>query len=830
MLVRAETTNPSSREPNRRATRPLWIVALACTATLACAPGIDGQLDEAQSLVAEGRPMAALPLLQNVVRRQPDDAPANLLLGQVLLQIGRTRGAFVPLQRALESERWAVPAGLLMASAHLRAGRPRPALETVNQILATHPDQPSALRIRATAELQIGSVEEALADARHILEVAPGDAQAPILAGTALTRLGRLDEAETLLVDLESTARKQGSASQDARACSALASFLEAGRRDPARAGATWRSCLERHPVDPAVLQGASAFFDRRGDRASSLAALRNALEHEPTALGIRLALAQRLAAGGDLAAGDRLLLEGAEQTAGPGPDDAATASGGAGGSRAGHAWQALANFRQLHGDLEGARTALDRAIEANTGEEADNLRFQRGMLLIDLGHADEARAAQQEVVSPTLADLLEGRLRLGEGDPAAALEAFERAVRRRPAEVRGRYWVGVAAQALGQVDLALESWSGALDLDPTATDAGLAAARLALALGDPARSLELLRRHRAGRGTYPRETLLLEARSMAALGQQAAAASLLERHLARGSDPEALALLAELVARSDGAEAALARLDRARAGGLDLAAPGALPALQAYTVQALAVGRPGAALAQTRRARSQHPDSLGVAVVHATALASAGDAEAAEATLRDARKRNGDDPRALATLGSWLHGHGQDDEALPLLLRAHELAPGEGEAAFLAAKILTARGRTTEAEPLLRSVVAANPLHAGACNDLAWLLAEAGRDLDLAVELARRAVRLRPAGATLDTLGWVQLVRGETDAALESLTEAVAQDPAEPGYRYRLGLALARAGRDAEAREAFHAALSAGPFPDAERARTELARLGNPD
>ena len=826
MLFRSGMRSASLGVRGRRAARSSPMLALACSVAFACAPTIDAQLDEAQSLVAEGQPMAALPLLQNVVRRRPGDGPANLLLGQILLQAGRTRSAVVPLQRALESKRWTVPAGLLLASAHLKQGHPRPALETVNRILATHPDQPAALRIRAAAELQVGSTEAALADAQRILAVAPDDAQAPILAGTALSRLGRLDEAEALLAKLEAKARDQGTPSQDASACAALASFLEASRHDLERAGATWRRCLERNPADPALLQGASSFFDRRGDPASSLTALRRALEHEPSALGVRLGLAQRLAAGGDLGAGDRLLAEAAEQAGAQAAGGGATAGSSADRLRASRSWQALASFRQRHGDLEGARTALDQAIEAASGDEADILRFQRGMLLVDLGHPEEARAAQQEVVSPTRADLLEGRVQLAVGDPAAALESFERAVQRSPGEARGHYWLGVAAQSSGQVDRALESFTRSLDLDPTASDAGLAAARLAVALGDDARAIELLRRHRASRATHLREALLLEARSMAALGQNRAAAALLESHLEHGSDAQALALLADVIRRGEGPEAGLARIERARAAGLDLAAPEALPALQAYGLQAVAAGRPETALVQTRRARKLHPESLGVAVVHATVLAAAGDLAGAEATLRDARKRDPDDPHTLATLGSWLQGHGRGDEALPLLMRSYEQEPSETAAAYLAAKLLAARGRSQEAERLLRSVVATNPLDPGACNELAWLLAEAGRDLDLALTLARRAVRLGPAGATLDTLGRVQLARGETEAAIESFTEAVAQDPDQPGFRYRLGLGLARAGRKPEAREAFRAALAAGPFAEAQQARTELARL----
>jgi Flp pilus assembly protein TadD len=157
---------------------------------------------------------------------------------------------------------------------------------------------------------------------------------------------------------------------------------------------------------------------------------------------------------------------------------------------------------------------------------------------------------------------------------------------------------------------------------------------------------------------------------------------------------------------------------------------------------------------------------------------------------------------------------------------RARELAPHEGDIAYLASQIHTRLGQDEAAERALRDAVAAAPLHVGACNDLAWRLAASGRDLDLALQLARRAVRVRDEGTLLDTLGFVLLARGEPEEAAQVLAEAVARKPDDPGFRYRLGLALARTGHEAEARDAFEQALSHGPFPEAEQARAELARL----
>jgi tetratricopeptide (TPR) repeat protein len=464
-----------------RAPRLQLAAALLGALALGCGPALDAQLDEAQALVVAGQPGAALPLLEGVVRRRPNDGAANLLLGQVLLQTGQTRPAVPPLTRALESEPHAVPAGLLLASAYLSEGRPDEALPVVERVLASHPGNAAALRIRATSHLQLGQADQAVLDAQRILELAPEDPQGPVLLGAALTRLGRLDEAERVLSELERKARDAESPASHARACAALAAFLAAGRQDSARGDRAWRQCLEQHPADPGVLQGAAAFFDQRGDAESSLAAFRRAVEAAPQALGIRVSLARRLAASGSPAEGEALLLGAAEGDGGWG------------------AWQALANFRQERGDAPGALAAQERALAGAPEEHADAIRFPYAMMLIDAGRLAEARALGEEIATPALTDLLDGRLLLAKGDAAGALEAFERGVARNPADARGHYLIGLAAQALGRLDRALSAYAAAFERDPGATDAALAAARLHFALGEHGSSATAAPAERAG-------------------------------------------------------------------------------------------------------------------------------------------------------------------------------------------------------------------------------------------------------------------------------------------------------------------------------------------
>lgn len=103
-------------------------------------------------------------------------------------------------------------------------------------------------------------------------------------------------------------------------------------------------------------------------------------------------------------------------------------------------------------------------------------------------------------------------------------------------------------------------------------------------------------------------------------------------------------------------------------------------------------------------------------------------------------------------------------------------------------------------------------------CNNFAYTLAERGRDLDRAQQLARTAVEEEPGNSSyLDTIGWIHFRRGEYDAALARIREAIAVRTAQdasvgPVLYDHLGDVLAAMGRTAEAAEAWRAALREDP------------------
>lgn len=114
------------------------------------------------------------------------------------------------------------------------------------------------------------------------------------------------------------------------------------------------------------------------------------------------------------------------------------------------------------------------------------------------------------------------------------------------------------------------------------------------------------------------------------------------------------------------------------------------------------------------------------------------------------------------------------------------------------------ARGRPEAAEDLWRRALARDPQHVRAANNLAYLLAEKGRNLEEAEQLARGAARVEPTNPrVLHTVGFVLQARGRPDEALVWLERAWKQAGAETLLvRREIGLQLVRVYRSQQRKD----------------------------
>ena len=142
---------------------------------------------------------------------------------------------------------------------------------------------------------------------------------------------------------------------------------------------------------------------------------------------------------------------------------------------------------------------------------------------------------------------------------------------------------------------------------------------------------------------------------------------------------------------------------------------------------------------------------------------------------------------------------------------------------------ILLTQGKSAEARIQFEKTVSIDPRAAVALNNLAYMDAEAGTNLDVALNRAQTAKAALPDDADVnDTLGWIYVKRGLPALAVAPLEQAIQKNPSNATYHYHLGMAYARAGDRDRARPALQRALQLSPaFENAVDAKQALAALG---
>jgi tetratricopeptide (TPR) repeat protein len=154
---------------------------------------------------------------------------------------------------------------------------------------------------------------------------------------------------------------------------------------------------------------------------------------------------------------------------------------------------------------------------------------------------------------------------------------------------------------------------------------------------------------------------------------------------------------------------------------------------------------------------------------------------------------------------------------------------PGAVEPQTMAALILQSLGKDDEAQRRYERLVEQNPHAAVASNNLAWMYATRGGQLDRALQLARAAVAEVPDHPEFnDTLGFVYVKKQLPALAIPPLRIAIEKAPGNPAAHYHLGLAYSLTGdKDAARRELAQALKLKSDFDGAEDARKLLRTLG---
>jgi tetratricopeptide (TPR) repeat protein len=203
--------------------------------------------------------------------------------------------------------------------------------------------------------------------------------------------------------------------------------------------------------------------------------------------------------------------------------------------------------------------------------------------------------------------------------------------------------------------------------------------------------------------------------------------------------------------------------------------------------------GKTDAALATVREALKLEPNDIASQQWLVRLLFQAGKDDEGLAAARGALKADANNPELTIVIGGELMRSKKSDEAIAVFKGLLERFPNNDEIVKIARSSLSSiyadLNDFAKAEAELETIFAKNPDDAGINNDLGYLYADQGKNLEKAEAMIRKALAEEPDNyAYLDSLGWVLFKRGKFEEARGPLEKAQADTRADSTIPDHLG------------------------------------------
>ena len=729
---------------------------------------------QARLKAGRGELVAALGLVEELLKRAPDNAAAWALKGDLLARSNGVDGApaLAAYRKALDLQPALVPAHVAIMSLLV-------AKRDFDAVAKHWEEMKKALPQHAETQYFEGVLALSKGDAKRVRDITAGllrgaqpDQRVLVLAGQAEILLGSMTQAEALLGKAVVIAPK---AAGPRRMLAQV--YLRSGQSD--KALAILKPLLEGSVADADLLVLLARAQLMGGDAKSAEANFNRAAKLEP---------------------GDKRILASAALTRlGKGQGTAAL------------------------GELE-AVAAADAGTTADLALISERLRRKEFDAALKAVNALSAKQPQM-----ALPDFLRGRIALQRRDLPAARKSFEAALAKEPGYFEAVANLAVMDMAEGKPEAARARFEAVVQRDPRNVNAHMALARLAARTGASKENVvKLIEGAIKANPALPAPRAALVDLYMASgdtplalsAAQTAVAAApddpdLLDRlgrvQQASGDVNQAIPTftkmavlqpssalphlrLADVHMANKNADAAAASVRRAM-----LADPRSVPAQRAGIALALRDKQPAQALAIARTVQTQRPDdALGFLLEGEIELIRHNYELAIGAMRKGLSRPNAADvaPRLhLALLEAKQSA--EADRMAASWVKAH---PDDIGFALHLSDLASTQGNPGLAETRYRDVLKRQPDNVLALNNLAYLLVKQKKPG--AVALAEQAVKLAPKEPMfMDTLALGYAQENQLPKALELQKRVVAQAPGMPDYRLTLAKLQIQAGDTTAAR-----------------------------
>jgi tetratricopeptide (TPR) repeat protein len=693
-------------------------------------------MDRALRLEQQGRPEKALQLYESQLQKTPDSDRATLAelqfrMGESFLAMDRAREAFSAFNRAIELDSGHRQARLRLGEMYLVTGSADRAAEQAEAVLHHSGENLDALALLGAAASARGNIDVARNAYEDVLEKDPGRMKVALSLADLLHRNGEIATARFVLL----RAAKAQPKSSDP--WMTLGRLEETVGRAP-QAEEDYRKAVLIEDVPETNLRLAQFL-----ERTARLDEARTVLQHVD-------ALRPKFQVSG-------------------------------------------ADLAFVSGSPSHAQTAYLSALSASTNPPAKTDREVRGRMIARLIESDLADASEsaenhpkdrvalarkhldifRNDIDPATREVLEAELAIASEDFPAARSHVDAGLHLAPESASAEYVNGELLARLGDNAGAETAWNRGSDDDPSHVPTRLALAKLALQRNDleeaESQVIPVIRdepTNLAGLMIFGRVLIahhdVVSATVIANRASAAAPQSPLpdllhgEIALARKDSGAALLSFQKAVLQDPNSTDAVEGLIHAYSGG--------------------DVKRP--MLLAMEQIASQQPRSPTLLEISGRLFAQHGWNNDARRCLESALQVDSSRSSAALELARVLVASGDEREAS----RYAVLVPGISQ--ILEGAAAEQRGDQSAAIVHYDAAVRAGDRTSIAANNLAWIFAESGRDLDRAVQLAQHAVELAPTDpGVLDTLGFVRLRRREYSDSVRVLQQAltIARDTHAP-------------------------------------------------
>jgi tetratricopeptide (TPR) repeat protein len=609
------------------------------------------------------------------------------------------------------------------------------------------------------------SMEEAIKEYRMASASKPGDMPTTLALARALTLYGETGEAEQL-----------------------------------------FRSAIDKNPTDANSYVDLYRLYISQRKQPEAEALLKRGIAANPKQFGLRTLLAAHYFSSGNRPEGVKLL------------DDM------------------KANFKDFPlayftaGDfylrVRDADNAIKQYREGEQKDAAHKVDYQKRVIevLIQQGKTAQAYDQNLEILKNNPKDPeargLKATFLLDKGDVNQAINELQSVVTARPDNFVARFQLGRAHYAKQEYEQARQQFEKSVQLRQDYLPPRLALAQVALARGDNDNALKLSEEALKISPNSGAARLLLSAAMMRQGNFKDSRTSLQQILAAKPDQPETLLELGVLNLMEKKYDEAGTVFRKAYE-----ADPTNLKGLLGQSESFLLMGKPEEAVKIVQLEVTRFPNRNDLKRNLADIQFRTGHIDEAIKTYQALMPLYKDNPRLVgdlyARIGDGYIRKKDFPEAITQLRKAHELEPDSTQIINALALLLENGGNHVEARKLYQESISRKGDDPEALNNLAYLMAETGGNLDEALTLATRAKQKLPNYLEIsDTIGWIYLKKNLADSAVDIFKEITAKAPDNSTYHYHYAMALMQKGDRASAQKQCQAALNARPKDKEEEGR----------